>query len=83
VHRGPSSANASRVAVSAACRGTGTPSFIDNLARDRGDATAVLDGVHARTTICAGGMGPTVRVVARDASADAYLGELWVDAVAR
>ena len=45
--------------------------------------TEKVDGVHARTAICARGTGPTVRVVARDASADAYLVELWVDAVAR
>jgi hypothetical protein len=40
-------------------------------------------GTHARTTTAAGGEGPQVRVVSRDASADAYLVELWVDAGAR
>jgi hypothetical protein len=42
--------------------------------------TERVDGVHARTTTAAGGAGPSVRVVSRDASADAYLVELWVDA---
>ena len=42
--------------------------------------TERVDGVHARTTTAAGGGGPSVRVVSRDASADAYLVELWVDA---
>jgi len=41
-----------------------------------------VDGVHARTTTSAGA-GPSVRVISRDASADGYLVELWVDAVRR
>ena len=42
--------------------------------------TERIDGTHARTTTAAGGGGPQVRVVSRDASADAYLVEIWVDA---
>ncbi len=45
--------------------------------------TERVDGTHARTTSAAGSGGPQVRVVVRDASADAYLVELWVDAGAR
>lgn len=45
--------------------------------------TEVVAGTHARTTTAAGGGGPQVRVVSRDASADAYLVELWVDAGTR
>lgn len=45
--------------------------------------TEKVDGVHARTTMAARGEGPRVRVVSRDASGDAYLVELWVDAAGR
>lgn len=45
-------------------------------------ATEKDDGV-TRTTTAAGSGGPSVRVVSRDASGDAYLVELWVDAAAR
>ena len=45
--------------------------------------TERIDGTHARTTTAAGSGGPQVRVVSRDASADAYLVELWVDAARR
>ena len=41
--------------------------------------TEKVDGEHARTTVAAAGAGPSVRVVSRDVSADAYLVELWVD----
>jgi hypothetical protein len=37
------------------------------------------DGTHARTTVAQAGSGPSLRVVSRDASGDAYLVELWVD----
>jgi len=42
--------------------------------------TETVDGVHARTTTARPGWGPRVRVVSRDASGDAYLVVLWVDA---
>ncbi len=45
--------------------------------------TEKVDGVHARTTVASGTSGPTVRVVSRDVSGDAYLVELWVDAARR
>jgi hypothetical protein len=45
-------------------------------------ATEKVDGVHARTTVVTG-TGPSVRVVSRDVSGDAYLVELWVDAPRR
>src|SRR5438445_12585748 len=35
--------------------------------------TENVDGVHARTTTAAGATGPSVRVVSRDVSGDAYL----------
>ena len=38
------------------------------------------DGEHARTTVARADSGPSVRVVSRDVSGDAYLVELWVDA---
>jgi|CXWL01.1.fsa_nt_gi hypothetical protein len=41
--------------------------------------TEKADGTHARTTSAGDPAGPRVRVVERDASADAYLVELWVD----
>ena len=45
--------------------------------------TQKVDGVHARTTTVTGGTGPSLRVVSRDVSGDAYLVELWVDAPRR
>lgn len=45
--------------------------------------TEKVDGVHARTTTAAGGAGPSLRLVSRDVSADAYLVELWVDAAVK
>lgn len=45
--------------------------------------TEKVDGVHARTTTAERSAGPRVRVVSRDASGDAYLVELWVDATGR
>src|SRR5207248_1635074 len=42
-----------------------------------------VDGVHARTTTAAGATGPSIRVVSRDVSGDAYLVELWVDGTRR
>ena len=42
--------------------------------------TEKTDGVHARTTVASAGPGPSLRVVSRDVSGDAYLVELWVDA---
>ena len=45
--------------------------------------TEKIDGVHTRTTSAAGGAGPSIRVVSRDATGDAYLVELWVDAARR
>jgi len=45
--------------------------------------TQKIDGVHARTTTATGGAGPSLRVVSRDVSGDAYLVELWVDAPRR
>jgi hypothetical protein len=44
-------------------------------------ATEKVDGVHARTTTLAGDATASIRVVSRDVSADAYLVELWVDAI--
>ena len=43
------------------------------------ETTEKADGVHARTTTAAGAAGPSVRVVSRDVSGDAYLVQLWVD----
>jgi len=43
-------------------------------------ATEKSDGTHARTTVVRAGSGPSVRVVSRDVSGDAYLVEVWVDA---
>lgn len=37
------------------------------------------DGEHARTTVARADPGPSVRVVSRDVSADAYVVELWVE----
>ena len=45
--------------------------------------TENVDGVHARTTTAAGATGPSIRVVSRDVSGDAYLVELWVDGTRR
>ena len=45
--------------------------------------TEKVDGTHARTTAAVGGAGTSIRVVSRDVSGDAYLVELWVDAVKR
>ena len=45
--------------------------------------TERIDGTHARTTTAVGGGRPQLRIVLRDASADAYLVELWVDAGTR
>jgi len=45
--------------------------------------TENVDGVHAWTTTAAGATGPSVRVVSRDVSGDAYLVELWVDGTRR
>jgi len=42
--------------------------------------TEKSDGEHARTTIARADSGPSLRVVSRDVSGDAYLVELWVDA---
>ena len=44
--------------------------------------TEKVDGVHTRTTTAAPDVGPSLRVVSRDLSGDAYLVELWVDAPA-
>src|SRR5262249_533478 len=44
--------------------------------------TEKVDGVHTRTTTMAPDVGPSLRVVSRDLSGDAYLVELWVDAPA-
>jgi len=43
-------------------------------------ASEKADGEHARTTVARADSGPSVRVVSRDVSGDAYLVELWVDA---
>lgn len=45
--------------------------------------TERVDGVHARTTTAGGSDRPRVRVVSRDASGDAYLVEVWVEAPER
>ena len=45
--------------------------------------TENVDGVHARITTAAGATGPSIRVVSRDVSGDAYLVELWVDGTRR
>ena len=42
-------------------------------------ASEKADGEHARTTVARADSGPSVRVVERDLSGDAYLVELWVD----
>src|SRR5262249_41542379 len=44
------------------------------------ETTEKVDGTHPRATTASGGTGPSVRVVSRDVSGDAYLVEVWVDA---
>jgi len=55
-------------------------SGIKDCLSDGWKTTEKVDGTHTRTTTARTTSGPSLRVVSRDVSGDAYVVELWVDA---